>query len=257
MMVPDFLLDSVNDQVIHPDGEIAHHLIEIASEEPVNISQYIINRAGTSLYFPTSYLPYRTPSPGVELALTNGNHLDLIHSSKSNGLLNSHTTSSSTTTTSSSQLLTDIKMFICTKFHENISLNSIQLLDFITKYSSSFYPLPDDSVILIIIPSHSEVIFINCNYQVEYLSICANKFLQWNDWLQLQRGVTVIDGKFLTNKQSKIRRYLCEDISIMNGKQLLLLNEYSYNQRKELLGVWFFDSPFDEQMFFSFVEFTM
>ena len=121
MLVPDFLLNSVDDQIIHPNGEIAHHLIEIASENPINISQYLINHAGTSSYFPITYLPYRSSSPGVELALVNGNHLDLIKSPQIDNLSNSNHISSQISQTNS-MIFTDIKLFISTKFEEFLLL---------------------------------------------------------------------------------------------------------------------------------------
>lgn len=270
MLVPTFFPDSgEEDEVLHPDGELARYLIEIASESPPNISQYMIDRAGTNSYFPTSYLHHRTPSPGVPLAITNDNHLEVIDpapissfpqpppSNQTNHIFVSNYTSPhapSSSVLSPSQGMSNFNTFLCTKFKENPSLNSNQMLKLIKRHAALLSPLSTDVIMLIVLPRHSELFFLHANFEIEHLSISSNRVIQWSEWLQNRRDVTIIEGRIINEN---CRRYICQDILILNGKQLLLLNEYSYSQRRELLGVWLFDSPLDEHMFIPFVEFVV
>jgi hypothetical protein len=59
LIVPDFLVESTGDRILHPTGALAAHLLAMANPEPPNTSidicHYLCTRAGSDDMFPKSY----------------------------------------------------------------------------------------------------------------------------------------------------------------------------------------------------------
>jgi hypothetical protein len=280
LIVPDFLVDSVGDEVLHPAGSLATELLTIASQD--NISDYVSSKAGSSSLFPTSPFahhstetaPFDLPSPPPSPLI-----LKTASSSESSsrhllGLLTTgpsqKTTNGSTSTvvavTKPGSCGKSVASSVCELFHENPHFNLRDIYSRLSQAARSFPHTSSSSeptTLFILCPHHSELCFLTqqgpapSDYSLEFLFVDVHKQAQWTDYLSSLGGVTVIEGILSFDHQRRNRTYLCQDIALMNGIPLLLSAKHSLSHRQELLGVWLFDSPFDENILESSIEFIL
>lgn len=244
MIVPDFIPDSVDDEVLNPSGVLAQELITISTQP--NISQYLSLKAGSCSFYPTSYISHQlsqsVPLPSPAPSSTPSHQLLSMLTGR-NRLPSSEQIQSSPSSVISS---------VCRYFHENPQCHLRVLFEkLLTSPPQSM--LSSNSTLFLLNPQHSELCFITLgatpsDYRYESLFVSVEKQIEWTEWLTTIHGVTVIDGKFLYDHQRKIRIFLCSDIAIMNGTNLLFSSDHTLHQRQELLGVWLFGSPFDENI---------
>jgi hypothetical protein len=284
-IVPDFLVDSVGDAVLAPTGSIAQELISMATERPVNISRFMIDRAGSSSYYPTSY----SSSSSSHHYQSGENQRDIDDSHRSLSSPLHHTTPPPPLSSLSADLPLSclcLASVICELFHDSphSSLRRVheKLLTHSINHRShcfssspsspllSSHPSHSTPALFILNPSLSEICFLtsslpaphssslsaphsslSLDHRLEYLFVSLERQYQWSEWLTTLCGVTVIKGRLLTDPhRGPVRRFLCQDIAMMNGTPLLCSDSHTAQQRQELLGVWFFDSPFDEDEIF-------
>jgi hypothetical protein len=251
--------------VLHPAGPLAAELVTIASQQ--NISEYLCHKAGSSSLFPTSHSASHATTAPLNLPLP-PSPLDLRTSSSSESssrqllsLLTSGTESSATKPSKRNDVVTSV----CELFQANPHLTLREIYSKVSRSSShpSSASFSSESTLFILSPHHSELCFLTkqgpspADCSLEFLFVNVNKQSQWTDYLSSLGGVTVIDGTLSFDHQQRIRKYVCHDIAIMNGNPLLLSAEHSLSQRQELLGVWLFESPFDENILEASIEFVL
>lgn len=260
MIVPDFIIGSVGDEVLNPTGELARELLTIAVQ--ANISQYLSQRAGSSSFFPTSYLPSPQNVESVTLPSPAPVSRASSESSTSRQLL-SMLTGNSISHSSSQKIehfTSTIISSVCESFRENPHCHLRVIHDKLLESPPTLIP-SSNSALFLLSPQYSELCFITAganssDYRLEYLFVVIEKQAEWAEWINTLGGVSVIDGKLFYDHQRKIRKFLCHDIAIMNGTDLISSPDYTLRQRQELLGVWLFDSPFDENILGS-IEFVL
>lgn len=154
----------------------------------------------------------------------------------------------------------DVVTTVCELFQENPLFHLREIYSRISQVSHSF---SSESTLFIICPHYSEVCFLSQQgatlsaFSLEFLFVSASKQLQWADYLSSLGGLTVIDGILSFDHHRRVRKYVCQDIAIMNGAPLLHSAAHTLSQRQELLGVWLFDSPFDEDILEGSIEFVL
>jgi hypothetical protein len=251
--------------VLAPTGRLAHELISMACERPVNISRFMLERAGTSSYYPTSYSVHHHRGDAGEEDGERDSSLPLP---------SAHPSPPSASRSSSHSCLC-LASAICALFDASPHSSLQEIHEMLITYSpnhrtgcnchsSPHLDYVPPSALFVLNPSHSEICFITntappsspssafsaADLCLEYVFVSLKKQFQWSQWLATLCGATVIKGTLLSEPHRALRRFLCEDIAMMNGTQLLFSNSHTTQQRRELRGVWLFDSPFDEENFF-------
>mmetsp|Transcript_12108 Transcript_12108/g.18297 ORF Transcript_12108/g.18297 Transcript_12108/m.18297 type:complete len:482 (-) Transcript_12108:49-1494(-) len=247
MLVPDFFVDSVDDNELHPTNSLATHLRAMAHETPLNISKYITQRAGTEFYFPTTY---SVRISGLDTPAVKTQQPTITAESTM-----AHVDETRAATSPLDVLLTAVCQAVesgckCSNIEDEV-FRSLQ-----GKHGETLHlECPKSSgerAILVVSPEHGEIYFFHNNFMVQRLTVVDDHQSELREWLRSLPGPTVLDGEIHTANSGSAcnitRSYVCCDVTILNGNKIED-SPHSNLERPEQLstvGAWFFSSPFDD-----------
>jgi hypothetical protein len=232
-----------DDETLHPQGELAQHLISMAQQKPINILQYIQSLAGTSPLFPTEYPtppppgpetgpePIESPSRLIELT-TEVSHLSV------SSLPSMIQPTITTTTYSDEDLLWSYLLFTCNQNSKvaqqclnQKSLPGPKATPFRSSHLSLIQQAPDsyvvcektdgDRAILVISPMHQEIYLVYRNHHIERFDLSDQK----RTLFQTLHGISIFDGELVSRysasnptSSESCAAFLCFDAVFIDGE---------------------------------------
>jgi mRNA (guanine-N7-)-methyltransferase len=235
----------------------------MATQQPINILQYILAQTGSSSLFPTEYptppeppvvedviapIPSAAPTTSDSTALVIPTQIDTPRVSVSDHeLLWHYLFHTCNQNPKVAQQCIDQKSLPGPKATP-FRCSHLELI----KQSPENYVVCEktdgDRAILVISPEHGEIYFVYRNHTVERLHSDTELTTTSNtnkDWLHSLPGLSVFDGELVSgnskssNKDSRVAAYLCFDAIFLNGQFIGNQPNYSLVDRMRCADEWF------------------
>jgi mRNA (guanine-N7-)-methyltransferase len=229
IICPDFDTSRVDeDELLHPEGDLARHLVAMATQQPINILRYIQAQSGSSSLFPTEYptppaeplaelIISTPPSPSVATSETAPQQ----HVNEASQAAPPPAAAAPQVRVSDHELLWYYLLHTCNQnakvAQQCLDQKSLpgpkatpfrrSSLDLIKQCPESYVvceKTDGDRAVLVVSPEHGEIYFVYRNHTVERLysagttlsnQTCTNRT---KDWLTSLPGLTVFDGELVS-----------------------------------------------------------